>query len=337
MGTHAGGECGWLFHFQMYSSRVKTEKHIYWLVLPFASGDNMKKVFHNAIKTQISSLTDNNFQNFIDELYSKIYGSEYISIKQKRDKGCDGIIINEKKILSVYSPEKYNINHFKSKLTKDFKSYKDNWATNNPYWSVVYNGKITSDRLLFLQNLKSDVDYVGIDKIMGKINQLTHTGQREIAYYLGVDNDYFVYNIFEVIVEDMLNDELIIEGDVSYHDSPSYIQDKIDLNYSRDDVDAAIGEYHECLTRFQKLQAVLQAYEENALSTLKLKLRRDYVKYNGGFKERLQSMTEEYSKNYLSDDEYINNVRVVLIYLFEQCMIGEKTREEKNVKASSRK
>lgn len=96
-GTHAGGECGWLFHFQMYSSRVKTEKHIYWLVLPFASGDNMKKVFHNAIKTQISSLTDNNFQNFIDELYSKLYGSEYLSIKQKRDKGCDGIIINEKK------------------------------------------------------------------------------------------------------------------------------------------------------------------------------------------------------------------------------------------------
>jgi hypothetical protein len=66
----------------------------------------MEKVLFNAIKQQIQALKDISFQYFIDELYLKNYGDEFVPIKQKQDRGNDGILHGDT-ILAVYAPEKY--------------------------------------------------------------------------------------------------------------------------------------------------------------------------------------------------------------------------------------
>ena len=52
----------------------------------------MDHIFEHQIRTAIDELKENNFQDFINELLIKKYGTNFTPIKHKRDKGGDGII-----------------------------------------------------------------------------------------------------------------------------------------------------------------------------------------------------------------------------------------------------
>ncbi len=105
----------------------------------------------NIIKIQINSLNGLAFQNFIDKLFELLYEEDYLSIKQKRDKGCDGIL-NEM-VLSIYSPEKYRIETFKSKTIDDFNKYEKYWQNKYKNWLIIFNGEITGEMKLFVDNI----------------------------------------------------------------------------------------------------------------------------------------------------------------------------------------
>lgn len=157
---------------------------------------NISQPLITKIKNQITNLKDISFQNFISELYSINYENDFDAIKQKRDKGCDGIL-NKNTIIAVYAPEKYDINSFKSKVKNDnpkslgdFDKYEKFWKSNNPYWHFIYNGEITGEMIDFLRNLKQDVDFIDISKIMRLITNLTHNKLKLIIDYLKIPNDY---------------------------------------------------------------------------------------------------------------------------------------------------
>ena len=63
---------------------------------------------------------------------------------------------------------------------------------------------------------------------------------------------------------------------------------------------------------------------------LKHRIKYDYTNKSGDFKTRLQQLTEKYLGKYSSenDDDYLYYIRAVLIYLFEQCLIGNKIKGE---------
>ncbi len=122
----------------------------------------MNSVFSDAIKIKIDSLKGNNFQNFIDELFLIGY-DDYIQIKQKRDKGCDGIIEN-KIVIAAYAPEIIGLRNFKKKIKKDYIDYKKNWSHKYPGWRVVYNGEFTAERIEFIKKLRKDAQPFGIKK-----------------------------------------------------------------------------------------------------------------------------------------------------------------------------
>jgi hypothetical protein len=82
----------------------------------------MNKVTLKNIKTAVQSLSGNEFQNFIDCFYLIIYRSGFQPVKQKRDKGCDGIINNEI-VIAVYAPENYDTRAFERKYRDDFDKY----------------------------------------------------------------------------------------------------------------------------------------------------------------------------------------------------------------------
>ncbi len=60
----------------------------------------LRRQFRNAIKL----LTDHSFQEFVAFLFSTAHGDSFTVLKQKQDKGSDGIL-NGDTILAVYGPE----------------------------------------------------------------------------------------------------------------------------------------------------------------------------------------------------------------------------------------
>jgi hypothetical protein len=63
---------------------------------------------------------------------------------------------------------------------------------------------------------------------------------------------------------------------------------------------------------------------------LKFKIITDFNKQKGTFKEQLENLTDLYYNKYSSgsDDEFFMYIRGILVYCFEQCILGKKTKEE---------
>jgi len=291
----------------------------------------MDKVLHNIIKNQILSLKNLQFNDFINQLYIIAYeGSRFTPIKQKQDKGCDGILDNEI-VIAAYSPEKYETRKFKNKVTNskkdgDFDKYQINWKDKGYKWRFIYNGEITTESRNFILELEKEAEIIDINHILTFIDSLEWHKKRNIIEYLDIDGVYFINDILSEIIDDLIKG---IKPDDIIYKKVLYIEDKVRLNYSQDDVDMALDEYRECLECFPNLRSLLAAYNGENISALRSRIRNDYMKYHGNFKERLNYLTEEYIAKYKNDDIYKFYVRVVLIYYFEDCLIGKKTEDEK--------
>ncbi len=139
----------------------------------------------NAIKIQILSLNGLAFQEFIDQLFKLLYGDDYLTIKQKHDKGCDGIL-KDTTILSVYAPEKYQLDTFKNKITDDFNKYEKNWKNKYPSWLVVFNGEITAEMKLYVDSLYSKAKINGNNEIISRLFSLNQRKLLNILNYLKI-------------------------------------------------------------------------------------------------------------------------------------------------------
>lgn len=297
----------------------------------------MEKVLHDAIKQRIRSLTELSFHYFIDELYLKYYGNEFVPIKQKRDKGCDGILHGDTS-LAIYSPEEYKLKAFKKKVEEDFNNYEKNLSDKYPKWQVVFNGQWTTEMVNFVKALKSDSQIVGSKHILEMIKDLKWSKLKEIADYLNIDKEFFIYDILAKVIEDLLGDQNTGEDISIAVKKATYIEKKIKLNYSKKDIETALEEYEDCVVIFPRIQGIIKGYNEPDKGALKRKIKdeydRQYPVYKD-FKKTLNYLTGIYSARYDNDDIYKFYVRVVLIYFFEQCLIGKKTKEEKSGAASS--
>ena len=65
------------------------------------------------------------------------------------------------------------------------------------------------------------------------------------------------------------------------------------------------------------------------MAALKNKVITEYGKLSGDFKTRLNNLTAALSGNHKNDQQYKYYVRVVLIYMFEICLIGKRSEAEK--------
>lgn len=285
----------------------------------------MNSVFYDAIKIKVANLQGNNFHNFIDELFLIGY-KNYVPIKQKHDKGCDGIIEN-RMVLAIYAPENYVLKEFKRKITEDFQSYRKNWYEKYPEWRVIFNGELTASQITIVKELYKTAEPFGSKEIMRFIKDLKWSQKRKIAQYLTIDEKLYVNDILEQIIEDLINYDSSDQIEYPQRDPALYIEDKIELNYSVDDIEAAKNQYLICLEYFRAFENLLKSYEDD-WKKLMLKVVSDYNTFQGDFKDRLELLVQKYSSEYPKDDDYISFVRVVLIYLFERCLIGKKTKAE---------
>lgn len=288
----------------------------------------MNSVLKHQFRVAIDSRKEGSFNDFVNEIFVKRFGGAFSPVKQKHDKGCDGILDNDT-IIAAYAPQKPNLRSFKKKAGDDFYSYKNNWQSNHPKWSYVYNGEYTAEMVQYLKSLKNDVILTDINCLIDLVEQLTHFKRRELASSLGIDEVLIVNDIMLAVVEDLFKMASDYEGEAHPHEPPPYIEDKIAKNYTFSEVKEALKEYEFVMEYFPQLKDVLKSYESHEISALKTKLINCYNKYSGDFKTRLENLIEEFSKNNKDDDSYSFFVRVVLFYFFETCVIGQRPESEK--------
>lgn len=114
---------------------------------------------------------------------------------------------------------------------------------------------------------------------------------------------------------------------ISYQ-KPTYIEDKIKLNFNVDDVENAKIEYLTSLGSMGKLKDILKSYDDEELAALKNIIITEDGKFLGNFKTRLNYLTDSLAGNHKSDQLYKYYVRVVLLYMFEICLIGKRLEAE---------
>ncbi|KNB62589.1 hypothetical protein [Chryseobacterium sp. Hurlbut01] len=297
----------------------------------------MDTLLKNAFKMQIQSKEGFEFEEFIDELLLLKYGVDnYTPIRRIKDKGNDGTILSEQKILACYAPRKYSKADFETKVLGaknkegDFEKYQKNWKTEFPNWEIYVNHEVAPEQLTLIQGLDGNTSIKGIDQILMIIDELASNKKRKLASYLGIEN-FFIQDYIQDIINDLLN-ATGIEDNILHFDRKTLVppQKKIELNFEQEDWDGMNSEMLLVMEEFNTIANILSGYEVDEINTLKRRIINDYNKLSGNFKERLYSLTEQYTREYgnLKDDEYGKCVKSLLLYMFEQCLIGKKTDKE---------
>ena len=139
---------------------------------------------------------------------------------------------------------------------------------------------------------------------------------------------YFQQDALETVIEDLISETSKDSGSIPYG-RPIYIMEKIELNYGKDQVEAAKDEHQDSMVYFSTIQNLLADYSDQEQFALKTKIRTDYFALSGIHSAKIDQLAQRYSAKYKSNDIYKAYVKVVLLYYFENCLIGQKTSTEK--------
>ena len=292
----------------------------------------MNSPLQNKFRIQIQSLYKFDFQDFITKLFMFRYGAtNYIPPRDIKDKGADGIITDKETIIACYGPEKIDEKRYLKKISDDFKSYSDNWQTNYKNWTFVTNNDIPEWAIRKINSLQKSSSPVGLKNILQMIDELPSFQKRELGSYLNIEKELFAKDYLNEILEDLIKETSFVDENIQYQQQV-YFPKKIELNYDKEDVDSILQEYDIYFEDgiFSEIESLLFGYEDEETNKLKIRIITDYNSKAGDFKSRLQQLLEKYLDKYSSenDDEYLFYIRAILIYLFEQCLIGRKTKGE---------
>jgi len=280
--------------------------------------NNLRRRFENTI----ISTSGSDFHDFVSKLFIKRFGEDFVPVKQKRDRGCDGILEN-KKFLAIYGPssQRRNLKEFILKSTEDFEKYKDKWEKKYQEWCFVYNDECTIDRIEHLKSLKPGVIIYDLKHLMNIIEELTFPKLRELANYLGIFIEYFRNDILKQIIEDLIKKPF---EDIEYEiNNPKDIDEKIKLNYDMKDFDLIRKKHETAFVDIEALKILLRAYDDTEISAMKMKVLNVFAKISGDFKEKMTKVNEILCDTY-ENDMYKYFIDVILLYLFEACIVGKK-------------
>ncbi len=286
----------------------------------------MDNIARSVLNNKIDSLKATYFQDSLDKIFLTIYGDDFTRIKQKQDKGSDGIL-NGDTIIAAYAPEKYTLADFKKKVGADYESYKKNWKSTHPEWLVVCNLEMTSSMKKFVNSLKPDSKTMCIESLIELIRTQTWTKKKMIFQSLDMPDTYLSNDLLSVVIDDILNISDSVKT-IQPYEKPLYIEDKVKLNLKSDQVDLFLDEYEEYLTLFSSIKAVVKDHDPNSVQALRSKIRVTYLGLSGDFSNKIQIMCETLCGVKINDDIYCYHMRAVVVYFFEQCLFGIKTPAE---------
>ncbi|MBN1340794.1 MAG: hypothetical protein JXA03_15805 [Bacteroidales bacterium] len=290
----------------------------------------MNSPLQNKFKIQIETLTGFEFQDFIVELFLIKYGSTgFTVLRKKKDKGCDGIIVSEKQVIACYGPVDSKQKKFEKKVDEDFDDYINNWQSTFPNWMFIVNHDVTPSQINKVEGLKKGTPLVGIKGILSIIDELDGYQKRKLAKYLNIDSEFLAKDYLREILDDLLKNSSSVEPRKEYS-KPIYITDKVKLNFDGEDIQIVLDEYNIVAEYFIDIQDLIYCYEDEDIDKIKHRIVYDFSQTNGAFIDRFNILTKQYLSKYSTetDDDYRFYTRALLIYVFEQCLIGNKTENE---------
>jgi len=289
----------------------------------------MTRALKQIFESQISLLRDFAFEDFIKEILLLRHGVQgFIPTRPKKDKGCDGIIVASSTIIACFGPISYDFKAFSKKAGLDYDEYKTHWKAIYPNWQFVFNGKLGPDAITAITSLHAGSVPWGVDSIMAIIeNEFNSTQKRKVAELLGIPKIQISQDYLEEVLENLLNKTVTDPTEIFQYKKANLldVEEKIKLNYDRSDLSIAMQEFEYLISEIFETGKLFAAFNDEEQDRIKSRIRTDYKNANGSFKERLRIITENYLKQYsaTNDDVYRHNVTAVLLYLFEQCLIGE--------------
>jgi len=279
------------------------------------------------LKSQISYTYGINFNQLIDAIFFIIYKDKYISVKQKRDLGCDGIIESTKICLACYAPETFNKRKFKEKVNEDFEKYEKNYKPLGYKWRFMTNKELLGSMITYIKDKDVDNEIWGLNELINFILNLRPSARREVlleAFQLSPE--LIEYDIIEEIIEEIMK----LEENNSVQVLPKYelvddIFEKIEINFTGEDIEIVKRKFK--FEHVGYLEKSLKNFGDKYTNGLKFKILREYQILSDSltFKEKLYELINKFSSKYPNDDDYKNKVELILLYLFEQCLIGEKS------------
>ncbi len=301
----------------------------------------MDKALKAHIRELIKSKRGFEFENVISELNLIQHGSDgFQPTRERRDDGAEGLIISSKTIIAAYGPDAFNEKKFNQKVNDDFDDFLNKWAPENPNWVMYYNNSLAPAQLkmttLLEQVAKSKsitvahISIKGIDQIIHMIDQeFTSVQQRAVAKHLGVPRELIIFDHVRNIIEDLVQG-INIDNEVINYKVEINIEEKIKLNYTEDDIDLALEEYTNLNEdgTLKNIWSIISTFQTEEINSLKLKIKREFNNEKGNFKEKLDAISDRFLLKYANEDDdlfryYISSL---LVYCFEQCMIGKKTK-----------
>lgn len=290
----------------------------------------------NNFKIQIEALTGFDFQDFMVELFLLKYGATgFTVLRQKKDKGCDGVIVSEEQVIACYGPVESNQKKFDKKAEEDFEDFQTNWQSKFQNWMFVVNHDVTPAQINKIESLKKRTPLVGIKGILTVIDELDGFKKRKIGKRLNIDIEFFAMDYLKEILYDLLINSSNNEPRKEYS-KPLFITDKVKLNFGVADVQNVLDEYNVLAEYFSDIQDLIYGYEDDEIDRIKHRIITDYSQTSGAFKDKLNTLTKLYLTRYSTeeDDDFRFYVRALLIYIFEQCLIGNKTETENDTTTS---
>lgn len=298
----------------------------------------IRNILQYQLRQQISSLTGNDFQEFVVELMFHRYGSDgFIALRRVKDGGADGIIPSKSAVIACWGPDSQAPSKvkkaFEKKAQADYESYKENWQTTHPTWIVAINREPAPQEIQFVQRLQAGSQIIGIDAILHIINnEITCASRRKVLETLKISTDLLSADVVSGLLEDILKNA-DGTGTVEYT-APLYISDKILINFAPHEADTVEQEYSDLQEEyFSAIADAFVAFDDEEKKRIKRRIVSDYVIANGdSTSAKMTALTLQYLAKYSSfeDVEYREMIRALLFWVFEQCLIGIKTNSEQS-------
>jgi hypothetical protein len=286
----------------------------------------MKKLEKMRFKEAIRLTTGTPFQIFICELYEKIHGVDnFIRLRTTKDDGADGIITKTLKVMACYGPNSYDKKDFEKKVKDDYQKFKTNWKKQYPEWLFIFNQELSPDAIRTFQK-KKDSEILGVDQILLLVGDLNCFQRKNLGVGIGIDKELLDISIIQDLIEKLAEN---FKDEKIEYTKPNYIQDKIQKNFSPQEVLDANFDYQEALQIFPLIKNVLSESTDYAyLANFKAVIRSDFDSTTGTFKLRINQLIDRYKAKYGGDD-CAYYVKALIFYCFEQCFIGKKVDGEK--------
>jgi hypothetical protein len=313
------------------------------------------RLLEQAIRDKIRLSDGKKFQQIFWDIMILRY-SDLQTPRMQHDLGNDGYSLKEKVFFACYAPEslKYDNADTKQKISDDYKDFCDNWKNKFSFGKWVF---VTKDNLMgiphqSLVDLNTNGDGVtkenfGLEQIVKEALCLEIADAVRIfdlsdSYLVNAINEEKDFGIIAEIFEFIFSDKIPSIDTESIKKSENYTEltEKISLNFSGEELEAA----REMIVRNWQHKTLVGKYIEDETSrnpgrvnALIDKIQSDFRDAKGAKNHDTPiesvKIIEDLAKEYLAKDkqsnpDYVAGARAIILYFFELCFLGKKTKQE---------